>query len=554
VDFIDAWFSENAARSNRTEPLDRENIMSKISSTMVIAFTGAALISLAPPAFAQADDGKFGKVHFETSCNPEAQKLFDRAMLYQHSFWYRASQKVFEDVLKADPECGVAYWGIALSLLLNPHAAPPVKNLAEGAAAIAKGQSVGAKTQRERDYIDALAVMYADYESVDHRTRIVAYSKAMEQLAQRYPNDDEAQIHYALSLNTSASAADKTYANQLKGAAILEPIFARQPQHPGVAHYLIHLYDYPPIAEKGLNAARMYAKIAPDAAHAQHMPSHIFTRVGYWQESIDSNVVSKRVAKEAGDFHDQLHAMDYLVYAYLQLGQDTNAKAVIDDMTTVTGFTETFIAGPYALAVSPARYAIERDDWKTAAALEVRPNPLAQVQAITYFARALGAARSGNPEAAKADIVKLGELRDKLRDAKDAYWSGQVDIQAQVATAWVLYAEGKYDEALKAMSAAADAEDKTEKHPVTPGVPKPARELYGVMLLERGMSNEALAAFEATLKKEPNRLGAYVGAAKAAEKSGDSNKARAYYEKIVAIAGGADKARTDVADARAHLK
>ena len=528
--------------------------MSKISSTTVIAFTGAALISLAPPAFAQADDGKFGKVHFETSCNPEAQKLFDRAMLYQHSFWYRASQKVFEDVLKADPECGVAYWGIALSLLLNPHAAPPVKNLAEGAAAITKGQSVGAKTQRERDYIDALAVMYADYEKVDHRTRIVAYSKAMEQLAQRYPNDDEAQIHYALSLNTSASAADKTYANQLKGAAILEPIFARQPQHPGVAHYLIHLYDYPPIAEKGLNAARMYAKIAPDAAHAQHMPSHIFTRVGYWQESIDSNTVSQRVAKESGDFSEQLHAMDYRVYAYLQLGQDSNAKAVIDDMMTVTGFTETFIAGPYALAVSPARYAIERDDWKTAAALEVRPNPLAQVQAITYFARALGAARSGNPEAAKADIAKLGELRDKLRDAKDAYWSGQVDIQAQVASAWVLYAEGKYDEALKAMSAAADAEDKTEKHPVTPGVPKPARELYGVMLLERGMSNEALAAFEATLKKEPNRLGAYVGAAKAAEKSGDSNKARAYYEKIVAIAGGADKTRTDVADARAHLK
>ena len=260
--------------------------------------------------------------------------------------------------------------------------------------------------------------MYADYDKVDHRTRIVAYSKAMEQLAQRYPNDDEAQIHYALSLNTSASAADKTYANQLKGAAILEPIFARQPQHPGVAHYLIHLYDYPPIAEKGLNAARMYAKIAPDAAHAQHMPSHIFTRVGYWQESIDSNTVSQRVAKEAGDFHEQLHAMDYRVYAYLQLGQDTNAKAVIDDMTTVTGFTETFIAGPYALAVSPARYAIERDDWKTAAALEVRPNPLAQVQAITYFARALGAARSGNPEAAKADIVKLGELRDKLRDAR----------------------------------------------------------------------------------------------------------------------------------------
>jgi hypothetical protein len=320
--------------------LDRENIMIKISNSAV-AFAGAALISLAQPAFGQVDDSKLGKVHFETSCKPEAQKLFDQAMLYQHSFWYSASQKVFEDVLKADPECGIAYWGIALSLLWNPHVAPSAKNLAEGAAAIAKGKSVGAKTERERDYIGALAVMYADYDKVDHRTRTQAYARAMEQLAQRYPNDDEAQIHYALALNTSAPPADKTYANQLKGAAILEPIFVRQPQHPGVAHYLIHLYDYPPIAEKGLNAARLYAKIAPDAAHAQHMPSHIFTRVGYWQDSIDSNAVSQRVAKEAADFSGQLHAMDYQVYAYLQLGQDAKAKAVLDDMTTVKGFTET---------------------------------------------------------------------------------------------------------------------------------------------------------------------------------------------------------------------
>jgi hypothetical protein len=505
-------------------------------------------------AFGQVDDSKLGKVHFETSCKPEAQKLFDKAMLYQHSFWYRASQKVFEDVLKADPECGIAYWGIALSLLWNPHVAPPAKNLAEGAAAINKGKSVGAKSERERDYIDALAVMYADYEKVDNRTRIQAYARAMEQLAQRYANDDEAQIHYALALNTSASPADKTYANQLKGATLLEPIFVRQPQHPGVAHYLIHLYDYPPIAEKGLNAARLYAKIAPDAAHAQHMPSHIFTRVGYWQESIDSNAVSQRVAKEASDFHDQLHAMDYQVYAYLQLGQDSKAKAVLDEMPTVTGFTETFLVGPYALAVSPARYAIERADWKAAASLDVRPSPLGQVQAITYFARAFGAARSGNPQAAKANIAKLGELRDKLREAKDTYWSEQVDIQQRVASAWVLYGEGKYDDALKAMSAAADAEDKTEKHPVTPGVPKPARELYGVMLLERGMAKEALAAFEATLKKEPNRLAAYVGAAKAAEKSGDSAKAREYYGKVVAIASNADNSRTEVADARAYLK
>jgi hypothetical protein len=524
-----------------------------VKKTAATAIAAALGLTLAQPALAQADDQKLGKVHFETSCKPDAQKQFDRAILYQHSFWYRASQMAFEDALKADPECGMAYWGIALSLLWNPHVPAPAKNLGEGAAAIAKGKSVGANTQRERDYIDALAVIYADHDKLGHLPRTQAYAKAMEQVALRYPQDDEAQIHYALALNTSASPADKSYANQLKGAAILEPIFMRQPQHPGVAHYLIHLYDYPPIAEKGLKAARLYAKIAPDAAHAQHMPSHIFTRVGYWQESIDSNIVAARVAKASSDLHDQLHSMDYLVYAHLQLGQDAKAKAVLDDMTTVAGFTETFLPGPYAMAASPARYAIERGDWKAAAALQVRPNPLPHIQAITHFARALGAARSGNPEAAKADIAKLGELRDKLIAAKDGYWSEQVNIQVKVASAWLLSAEGKHDEALKAMSAAADAEDATEKHPVTPGVPKPARELYGVMLLERGKPAEALAAFEATLKKEPNRLGAYVGAAKAAELSGNTEKAREYYGKVVAIAADADKTRTDVSEARAFL-
>ena len=520
-------------------------------SLAIIAVTG---IAFSQASLAQMKDEKLGNVNFETSCKPEAQKLFDRGMLYQHSFWYRSSQRTFEDVLKADPECGIAYWGTALSLLWNPHVPPPAKNLAEGTVILAKAKSVGAKTQRERDYIDALIVMYADHEKVDHRTRIQAYANAMERLAQRYPNDDEAQIHYALSLNTSASPADKTYTNQLKGAAILEPISKRQPQHPGVAHYLIHLYDYPPIAEKGLDAARRYSKIAPAAAHAQHMPSHIFTRVGYWKESIASNAESSRVAKLDSSLHDQLHAMDYLVYAYLQLGQDQKAKAVIDEMETVTGFTETFIPGPYARAISPARYAIERGDWKAAADLQVRPSPLAHVQAVSHFARALGAARSGNVAAAKADSAKLAELRDKLRDAKDAYWSEQVDIQWKVATAWVLYVEGNHREALSAMSAAADAEDKTEKHPVTPGVPKPARELYGVMLLDRGMAKEALAAFEATLKKEPNRLGAYVGAAKAAEKTGDVAKAREYFENVVTVADGADKSRTEVAEAHAFLK
>ena len=525
--------------------------MIRTSFAAAAAVTAAAGIWLTQPALAQKAEKQLGKVQFSTSCKPAAQKAFDRAMTYQHSFWYAASKQAFEEALKADPDCAIAYWGIALSLLWNPHIAPPAKNLVDGLAMLQKAKDVGAKTQRERDYVDALGAFYTDHDKIDHRTRVLAYTKAMEALAQRYPDDDEAQIHYALALNISASPADKTYANQLKGAAILAPISKRQPQHPGVAHYLIHLYDYPPIAEKGLDAARHYAKIAPAAPHAQHMPSHIFTRVGYWKESIASNIAAARAAKDGKDFDEQLHSMDYLVYAYLQLGQDNKARAVIDEMMTVTGFNK--FPGHYAVAVSPARYTIERGDWKGAAELQVRPSPFAHVEAMTHFARALGAARSGQPESAKAIIAKLAGLADKLREAKDPYWSGQVDIQRQVASAWVLHTEGKYDDALKAMGAAADAEDKTEKHVVTPGVPKPARELYAVMLLDRGMAKEALAAFEATLKKEPNRLGAYIGAAKAAEKSGDSVKAREYYGRIITVANGADTTRSEVADAQAFM-
>jgi hypothetical protein len=526
--------------------------MIRSSFAAAIGATLAAGLSAAPPAFGQEEaDQRFGTVHFETSCNEAAQRRFDRAMRYQHSFWYQSSKEIFEDVVKADPECGIAQWGIALSLLFNPHAPPPVPNLPLGLAAIQKGKAVGAKTQRERDYIDALSVMYVDYDNIPHRARVLAYLKAMEALAARYPEDDEAQIFYAITLNVAASPNDKTYSNQLKGAAILEPIFRRQPRHPGVAHYLIHLYDTPALADKGLDAARRYAAIAPAAPHAQHMPSHIFTRVGYWKDSIASNIASARAAKDGKDFDEQMHAMDYMVYAYLQLAQDQRALGIVSEMKAVTG-TNRF-AGAYALAVSPARYAVELGDWKSAAELQVRPSIYAYADAMTHFARALGAARIGNPAAAKADIAKLAELREKLREAKDAYWTEQVDIQWQIASAWVLYAEGKSEEALKAMSAAADAEDKTEKHPVTPGVPTPARELYGAMLLERGIAKEALAAFEATLAKEPHRLGAEIGAAKAAEKIGDAAKARTHYAAVVALGEAADPVRPEIAAARAFL-
>lgn len=534
-----------------TPETTRSNLLAALVLSIVTSL-GSSPVALAQAANGRTSDSKLGKVNFQTSCKPAAQAQFNRAILFQHSFWYRASQKAFEEVLKTDPDCSIAHWGTALSLLWNPHVAPPAKNLVDGAAALEKAKTQPAKSQRERDYIEALGEMFKDHEKVDHRTRVVNYATAMEKVAKAHPKDDEAQIYYALALNTSASPADKTFANQLKGAAILEKIAKRQPQHPGVTHYLIHLYDYPAIAAKGLPAARRYAKIAPDAPHALHMPSHIFTRVGHWTESIASNAKSAQVAKESKDLHDQLHAMDYLVYAHLQLGQEKKALAVLDEMKTVAGFTETFLPGPYAMAAAPARIVVERNDWQAAGQLEVRANPLPHVQAVTHYARALGAARSGNPAAAKVEVGKLEDLVKALREKKDAYWSEQVDIQRQAAAAWTLYADGKHDDALQALAAAADAEDKTEKHPVTPGPLAPAREQYATMLLERGQHKEALAAFEATLKKEPNRLLAYVGAARAAAKSNAAVKARRYYAQVVRLASSADTVRPEVAEARAY--
>ena len=525
-------------------------------TSLIPALVAIACVSFGDSVSAQGVDAKLGKVHFETSCLPEAAAAFDRGMLYQHSFWYRASQREFNAALKADPGCGIAYWGIALSLLWNPHVAPPPKNLAEGAAAIAKGKEVGARTERERDYIAALSAMYADFDKVDHRTRVLNYLSAMEQLAAKYPNDDEAQIDYAIALNVGASPTDKTYANQLKGAAILEKIWERQPDHPGIAHYLIHLYDTPALAEKGITAARRYAKVAPDAPHAQHMPSHIFTRVGFWRDSIESNVLSARSAAAIKEPADQLHAMDYEVYAYLQLGQDARAKAVIDEMMAVPVSNEAFLAGAYALAASPARYAVERGDWKAASALEVRQSPMPYVSALSWFAKGLGAARSGDTAAAQAAVTQLVSLRDQLREKKDAYWSGQVDIQSRIVSAWMRWATGQKDEALQTMSDAADAEDKTEKHPVTPGQLTPARELYGAMLLQAGKPADALAAFEATLRKEPNRLDAILGAADAAAAAaaaGDKGKAKQYYAAATALASDASVDRPGVVKARAWL-
>jgi tetratricopeptide (TPR) repeat protein len=522
-------------------------------SLFAAALAGVTMLGFEWPGVAQENaDQALGTVHFETSCNETAQRRFDRAMRYQHSFWYTASREVYEEALKADPECAIAYWGIALSYLNNPHGPIPTPNLPLGLAAIEKAKAANAKTQRERDYIDALSVMYVDYDKTTHEARVQSYLKAMEALAARYPADDEAQIFYAITLNVAASPADKTYANQLKGAAILEPILERQPQHPGVAHYLIHLYDYPPIAAKGLPSALRYAKIAPNAPHAQHMPSHIFTRVGYWKESIAANTASVQAAKAGKEIGDQLHGQDYLVYAYLQLGQDKEALGVVNDIAAARPDPDAFAAA-FSQAAAPARYMIERGDWKGAANLEVKPSKFPHVMAITHFARAIGAARSGNTEAAKAEIAKLAELHSKLLESKNSYWAAQVEVQEQIATAWMLYADGKPDEALKVMNAAVEAEDNTEKSPVTPGPLAPARELYGFMLLDHGMPKEALAVFEATMAKEPNRFNGYVGAAMAAQAMGDAAQAKETYGKLVTLAAGSDSERPTLAAARSFV-
>src|SRR5215468_894374 len=380
-------------------------------ATCLLLLTG----TLDRGAVAQSDvDQQLGTVHFETSCNEVAQRRFDRAMRYQHSYWYLPAKEIFEEVLKADPNCAMAQWGIALTLLDNPHNAIPQSNLAPGLAVIQKAKAMGAKTERERGYIDAMLLMYTDYDKLSHGQRIRLFRDAQERIAAKYPDDDEAQIAYAITLNTSADLNDKTYTQQLKGADILEPISKRLPRHPGVTHYLIHLYDYPALAAKGLDAANRYASIAPAAPHAQHMPSHIYTRVGYWKESIGSNAASVNSAKAEKSVGNYLHAQDYMVYAHLQLGQDKQARAVIDEMLKESEFKATVMAAHYALAASPARFAVERGDWVGASQLPVRPSPFNFVMAISHFARALGAARSGKPDLAAADIAKLADLRDKL--------------------------------------------------------------------------------------------------------------------------------------------
>ncbi len=498
---------------------------------------------------------RLGTVHFETSCAPAVTAKFDRAVALLHSFWFPAAIAEFNDVLKEDPSCGIAYWGISLSTFGNPFGGGrSPKQLQDGLTFSQKAEAVGAKTERERDYIAAVGELYKDSGTLDEQARKLKYEAAMEQLAVKYPKDSEAQIFYALAIVQTAVPTDKTYAKQLQAVAILEEQLKTHPDHPGIAHYIIHSYDTPALAPRGLPAARLYANIAPSAPHALHMPSHIFTRVGDWDASIAANVKSVATSRKVDSPGDELHADDYLTYAYLQEAQDQAAKRVLDDARRVANNPENVgassMAGSFALAAIAARYVIEREAWGDAKALEVHPSPALYPEAMTRFVRAIGFAQAGDIASAKIEIAELEKLRDALVARKDAYWSEQVEIQRISASAWVAHAESKQDEALSLLRSAAEREDATDKSAITPGPLKPVREQLGEMLLAANQPTSALTEFEATLKKEPNRFRAVYGAARAAELSGDHAKATAYYRQLLEICKNADSSRPELKQAR----
>jgi hypothetical protein len=494
--------------------------------------------------------GRLGTVHFASSCASGVTQELNRGVALLHSFWFSAAIDAFNGVLKRDPACAMAQWGIAMSWWGNPFGGfRSPQALKSGLAAIEKARSLAPKTDRERAYIAAVEALFKDAATAPQRTRTLEYEKRMEQVATKYPDDPEARIFYALALDQTALPTDKTYANQLKAAGILEKEFARQPDHPGLAHYIIHSYDVPALAPRALDAARRYSTIAPAAPHALHMPSHTFTRVGAWQDSIDANLESAEAARRDKAPAEELHALDYQVYAYLQTAQDAAARRSLNQIAAIGSKIQIDVpgaaapppAGFYALAAIPARYALERNAWKEAAALQPRSTPFAYADAVTHFARALGAARSGNPAAASKDVEKLAMLRDALQKANDAYWSGQVDIQRRIASAWIALAEKREKEALGALREAADLEDATDKSAVSPGPLKPARELLGEMLMELKRPAEALNEFESTMKKEPNRFAGLLGGARAAQAAGDRQKARTYYARLVEICKRGDK-------------
>ena len=505
---------------------------------------------------------KLGVVHFATSCNAGAREEFDGAVALLHSFQFRRAIEGFNAVLRQDPTCGIAYWGIALSDWSNPFAAgmKDKGQLQAGRESVERGKTAGAKTERERAYLGAVGKLYDEFESTPQQARLVAYRDAMKEVAAKYPDDHEAQIFHALAITASEDPADKTYAGRLTAGAILENLFEEEPTHPGLAHYIIHTYDVPALAGRALVAARRYSEIAPDAPHALHMPSHTFTRTGFWQESIDSNIAAAAAAQREGQTAEELHASDYEIYAYLQTGQDEAARRIVDSLPEIASrFDPNAVisgaggpaVGYFALAAIPARYALERQDWKQATQLALRETPFPYTDAMTWFARGLGATRLGRVAAANESATALRQIRERLSKASEKFWARQVEIQEVAVRAWAALAEGKKEEALRQMKSASELEDGTEKSAVTPGPLAPARELLGEMLLQMKEPAQALDQFEATLTKEPGRFRALDGAARAAQLSGNPKASQRHFGELLKVCAHADKpGRAEIAEAQ----
>jgi hypothetical protein len=522
------------------------------------------LLVAGTPAFAQNDAAgpdmpdmpgmqhHLGTVAFANSCSPAAQPDVLRGVAMLHSFWYSAGEQAFHAALAKDPGCAMADWGIAALMMNNPLAgigATP-SNAAKAQAALEHARVIGASTQRERDYIEAVGAYYKDFASRTERERQIARSAAYEALAAKYPDDDEARIFSALYIAATQEQSDQTYSAYARATAILEPMFRKYPNHPGVAHYLIHAYDAPPLAAKGLEAARAYSKIAPDAPHAQHMPSHIFTLVGAWEESAASNERAIAAALPGHEFGEAQHASDYLVYADLQLARDAAAKAAIDRAMAIDMPTPLAPVSFYARSAMLARYAVERGDWKSAAVLPVLSGGPPYTEALRHFARALGAARTGHADAAAGEAEQLGKLQEKLTADGNTYWAAEVGVQRLAASAWANFARGDTIAALSAMRDAADQEDRQEKHITTPGRILPARELLADMLMEAGQPVAALADYEKSFQRDPNRFRGLYGAGRAAIAAGDSVKAASYAKRLIELTRTSDTTRPETAWAR----
>jgi hypothetical protein len=527
------------------------------------------LVALLIQSGARANEEKLGEVTFPISCSPAAQQQFNRAVAMLHSFFFPETVKAFSVIAQEDPTCAMAYWGVAISQRPNPLVGPfPGNVLKAGQEAIEKARAAQPKTERERGWIEALAAFYHDYEQVPQRTRTANYEAAMARLYARHPDDAEVAIFYALALNEAADPIDKTYGKPLKAAAILEKLQPRYPNHPGIPHYLIHSYDYPELAIRGVIAANRCAQLAPSAPHALHMPSHVYSTLGMWHEVIRSDLASDEMTRSytvrvnPGAAADQArnparyHSLDFLINAHLQLAQDQRAKAILEIRNSF-GDSEFPASIRYSMhtayAAIPVRYAFERGAWGEAAALPVARTIYAQAEAISWFGRAIGAARSSDAAAARPAAEQLRALKDKLAQANDDYWTGQVDIQETAAMAWIVLREGQKDKAITLMRRAADLEDKSGKHVAMENRLSPMRELLGELLLEANEPARALKEFEASLSINPNRYRSYAGAAKAAEMAADSALARNYSEKLLDLASSADSERTDMIAARRRL-